>query len=278
MLQHTFSHIQGIGPKIEKNLWSAGVTTWANWQTPVPTRISANSTREALSTIEASYSALTDNDPSFFTSRLAANESWRIFSEFRDSVAYLDIETTGLDDFAEITTIALYDGRDIFTYVNGQNLDDFIDDIQKYKVIVSYNGKSFDVPFIERYFRTSLHHAQIDLRYILAKLGFKGGLKGCEKQLGLHRGNLDGVDGYFAVLLWREYKRTGNQRVLDTLLAYNIEDTVNLERLAVEAYNRHVVLTPFATNLTLPWPDQPSSQYTADIKIVDHLKNSFASY
>lgn len=278
MLQHTFSHIQGIGPKIEKNLWSAGITNWKSWQTPAPVRISANSTKEALSTIEASYSALTDKDPSFFTSRLAANESWRIFSEFRDSIAYLDIETTGLDDFAEITTIALYDGQDIFTYVNGQNLDDFVDDIQKYQVIVSYNGKSFDVPFIERYFRTSLDHAQIDLRYILAKLGFKGGLKGCEKQLGLHRGNLDGVDGYFAVLLWREYKKTKDQRVLDTLLAYNIEDTVNLERLAVEAYNRNVMLTPFATDLTLSWPTLPSSPYTADIKIVDHLKNSFSSY
>ncbi|MFT5730301.1 MAG: hypothetical protein ACI8PB_004479 [Desulforhopalus sp.] len=278
MLQHTFSHIHGIGPKIEKNLWSAGVTTWKGWQSPAPVRISANSTQEALSTIEASYTALTDNDPSFFTSRLAANESWRIFSDFRDSIAYVDIETTGLDDFSEITTIALYDGRDIFTYVNGQNLADFVDDIQKYKVIVSYNGKSFDVPFIERYFKTSLGHAQIDLRYILAKLGFKGGLKGCEKQLGLSRGNLDGVDGYFAVLLWREYKKTGDQRVLDTLLAYNIEDTVNLERLAVEAFNRNVMLTPFATDLTIAWPEPPSLPYSADNKIVDQLKNSFPSY
>jgi len=277
MLQHTFSHIQGIGPKIEKNLWSAGVTTWKSWQSPAPVKISAGSTQEALSTIEASYTALTAKDPSFFTSRLAANESWRIFSDFRDSTAYLDIETTGLDDFAEITTIALYDGQDIFTYVNGKNLDDFVDDIQKYKVIVSYNGKSFDVPFIERYFRTSLDHAQIDLRYILAKLGFKGGLKGCEKQLGLSRGNLDGVDGYFAVLLWREYKKTGDQRVLDTLLAYNIEDTVNLERLAVEAFNRNVMLTPFATDLTIAWPELPSLPYSADSKIVDQLK-SFASY
>jgi len=278
MLQHTFSHIQGIGPKIEKNLWSAGVTTWREWQSPAPIRISANSTQEALSTIEASYTALTESDPSFFTSRLAANESWRIFSDFRDSVVYLDIETTGLDDFAEITTIALYDGQDIFTYVNGKNLNDFVDDIQKYKVIVSYNGKSFDVPFIERYFRTSLNHAQIDLRYILAKLGFKGGLKGCEKQLGLSRGNLDGVDGYFAVLLWQEYKKTGDKCTLDTLLAYNIEDTVNLERLMVEAYNRNVVLTPFSTDLTLPYPELPSSPYKADNRIVDLLKNSFSSY
>lgn len=277
MLQHTFSHIPGIGPKIEKNLWSAGILNWQEWQIPAPIRISANSNSEAPILIEASQQALQNNDPTFFTSRLAANESWRIFSEFRNSIAYLDIETTGLDDFAEITTIALYDGKTVFTYVNGQNLNDFVDDICKYKVIVSYNGKSFDVPFIERYFKTRLNHAQIDLRYILAKLGFKGGLKGCEKQLGLDRGNLDGVDGYFAVLLWQMYKRTGDERALETLLAYNIEDTVNLERLAVEAYNRNVTNTPFAAELSLPWPELPSTSYTASTEIVDQLR-SYQTY
>ena len=30
-------------------------------------------------------------------------------------------------------------------------------------------------------------------------LGFKGGLKGCERQLGLDRGNLKDIDGFFAV-------------------------------------------------------------------------------
>ena len=92
------------------------------------------------------------------------------------------------------------------------NLDDFVNDIEKYQVIVSYNGKSFDIPFLERFFRIRLHHAQIDLRYVLARLGVKGGLKGCEKQLGLHRGNLDGVDGYFAVLLWHRYCRKMTKR------------------------------------------------------------------
>lgn len=273
MLQHTFSHISGIGPKIERNLWASGVTNWQEWQTPAPVKISANSASEAVKTLAASRQAIIDDNPSFFTSSLAASESWRIFSDFRDSVAYLDIETTGLDDFAEITTIALYDGKQIFTYINGRNLDDFVQDIEKFRVLVSYNGKSFDIPFIERYFRITLNQAQIDLRYILAKLGFKGGLKGCEKQLGLYRGELDGVDGYFAVLLWQLYKRTGNERALQTLLAYNVEDTVNLERLAVEAYNRNIAMTPFAADLALPWPELPDNPYRADKKIIDQLRS-----
>jgi len=80
---------------------------------------------------------------------------------------------------------------------------------------------------------------------VLFSLGFRGGLKGCERQLGMGRGDLKDIDGYFAVLLWDEYQRTGDQKVLDTLLAYNIQDTINLENLMVTAYNMKLRQTPF---------------------------------
>ncbi len=228
---------------------------------------------EATRVLQNSLVAL-ENDPSFFTRQLSSSEPWRIFPHYRDRTAYLDIETTGLDDAAEVTTIALYNGHEVFTYINGRNLDDFVRDIQKYQVIVSYNGKSFDIPFLERYFRIRLDHAQIDLRYVLARLGFKGGLKGCEKQLGMNRGNLDGVDGYFAVLLWHQYLHNNDESALETLLAYNIEDTVNLERLMVEAYNRNVLATPFAEKLLLPFPAPPPNPFVADYDCIERIKRS----
>lgn len=274
MLQHTFCHIPGIGFATEQKLWQAGIHTWQDWCDQLPVRISTAVRMDAEQIISESLGAL-DNTPRYFTDRLSSSDPWRIFAQYRDRTVYLDIETTGLDDYAEITTIALYDGDQVFTYVNGQNLYDFVQDIEKYQVIVSYNGKSFDIPFLERYFRIKLEHAQIDLRYTLARLGFTGGLKGCEKQLGLNRGNLDGVDGYFAVLLWREYQRTGDSKVLDTLLAYNIEDTVNLERLAVEAYNRNVLNTPFSDRLLLDCPAAPPNPKFADQQLIERLKGSF---
>lgn len=275
MLPHTFCHIPGIGPTTERKLWNAGISTWQDWRDPSPVRLPASTRVDALTVLEQSLSAI-DNNPGFFTDNLSSADSWRIFPHYREQTAYLDIETTGLDDYAEVTTIAVYDGRQVFTYVNGHNLEDFVDDIYKYSVIVSYNGKSFDIPFLENYFRISLDQAQIDLRYVLARLGFKGGLKGCEKQLGLHRGNLDGVNGYFAVLLWREYQRYRDKRVLNTLLAYNIEDTVNLERLVVEAYNRNIMATPFADKLALDCPAPPPNPYVADYETVEKLKRATA--
>ncbi|MEZ4549042.1 MAG: ribonuclease H-like domain-containing protein [Desulfobacterales bacterium] len=73
-----------------------------------------------------------------------------MFADFRHATAYVDIETTGLEN-PEITTISLYDGARIRYYVNGQNLDQFQDDITDYPLIVTYNGKTFDLPVIERF-------------------------------------------------------------------------------------------------------------------------------
>jgi uncharacterized protein YprB with RNaseH-like and TPR domain len=60
----------------------------------------------------------------------------------------------------------------------------------------------------------------------------------------MDRGDLNDIDGFFAVLLWDEYQRTGDQQALDTLLAYNIQDTVTLENLVVTAYNMKLKDTP----------------------------------
>ena len=276
MLTNTFIHIQSIGAITEQRLWDSGLWDWDSISDDHPIPISAGRKHFLVKGIEESKRHLVNRNPAYFSKQLPSNQSWRLFPEFRDSTVYLDIETTGLDRyFNRITTIALYDGQAIKTYVQGQNLDDFIEDIQKYKVIVSYNGKSFDVPFIENYFNIRLDQAHIDLRYILYSLGFKGGLKGCERQLGMDRGNLKDIDGFFAVLLWDEYQRTGDQKTLDTLLAYNIQDTINLESLMVTAYSIKLKQTPFYEKLLIPEsPPPPINPFRVDLGTVDRIKNS----
>ena len=270
MLTSTFCHIAGIGQATERTLWESGIHYWQDLMEH-PTCVARVSEHEIRTVLEQSTHAL-ESDPCFFTSQLKVADVWRLFPHFRKDTAYLDIETTGLGEQAEITTIALYDGDQVITYINGQNLEDFINDIERFKVLVTYNGISFDIPFIERFFRTTLTQAQLDLRFILARLGCKGGLKGCEKQLGINRGMLDGIDGTFAVLLWREYERYNNERALETLLAYNVEDTVNLERLMVEAYNRNVAATPFQDECSLPFPSTPQLSFQPDLDIVETIK------
>jgi uncharacterized protein YprB with RNaseH-like and TPR domain len=278
MLKNTFCHVPGIGPRVESRLWSAGYHSWESVLGKrcyeLPERLGS----ALASHISRSADELEDENAVFFETRLPPTEQWRMFPEFRRSAAYLDIETTGLrPEFCTITTIALFDGRDIRYYVYGRNLDDFVNDVARYKLLITYNGKCFDIPFIERYFGIEVKAAQIDLRYVLRSLGYRGGLKGCEKQLGIDRGGLDGVDGYFAVLLWHDYVENGNDLALETLLAYNIEDVVNLETLMVTAYNLKIKRTPFARSNAFEAPKSPALPFKPDKQTIDRIRSTYFS-
>ena len=265
MLRHTFCHLPGVAAGTEQRLWSAGLTTWDHAlagegakKTP-GRKLPADLLRESVQRHGV-------GDAAWFDARLPAAESWRLFADFRDRCAYLDIETTGMESYDLVTTIALYDGETIRTYVRGRNLEAFVNDVRAYKLLVTYNGKSFDLPILRRCLGCSLDQAHIDLRYVLAGLGVRGGLKSCERQLGVTRPGLEEVNGYMAVLLWHDYQRKKDQRSLDTLLAYNVQDTVNLEALMVYAHNTHLgrLAAPFAADYHLSPPGASLNPFTAD--------------
>ncbi len=273
MLKNTFIHIQGLGSKSEHRIWSSGVHSWDDLlrgSCPYVFHMREDTIKRC---IEESMDHLSKGNPKFFGNLLPSVQFWRLFPEFRETIAYLDIETTGLDSWSnEITTIALYDGKSIFTYIQGQNLDEFKEDIQKYKVLVTYNGRCFDVPFIEGYFGIKLNQVHIDLRYLLRNLGYSGGLKGCERKAGIDRRDLEGLDGYSAVLLWNDYQRSKNPKSLETLLAYNIQDVVNLEYLMVLSYNLKLKETPFVQSHQIPSPKEPEVPFKADKGIIERIR------
>lgn len=272
MLKNTFLHIPGIGTKTEKRLWESGIYSWDLFSENRKAGLLPKRLDTVDKYLRESKIQMESLNPNYFAELIPSGHHWRFFPEFRNDTVYLDIETTGLSRYDEtITTIALYDGGSIFYYVKDRNLEDFSKDIKKYKVIVTYNGKSFDVPFIERYFGIQLNQAHIDLRYVLGSLGFKGGLKSCESQLGFHRGDLTDIDGFFAVLLWNDYRRNGNHKALETLLAYNIQDVLTLENLMVISYNLKIEGTPFYKN-TLPEPILPRSPFRVDRITVERIR------
>ena len=81
-----------------------------------------------------------------------------------------------------------------------------------------------------------LDQIYLDLVHPLRRLGFVGGLKAIESQVGILRSEeTTGLGGFDAVRLWRAYNR-GDDDALDLLLEYNMEDVVNLEPLAELAY------------------------------------------
>jgi uncharacterized protein len=270
MLTNTFCHLPGIGEKTERALWAAGVTCWADalpGNGPVP-----GSWRAAWDDgLHESVRQHAARNVAWFARALPPREHWRLYRDYHGACAFLDIETTGLGPGCEVTTVALSDGATVRHYVRGRNLDDFPRDVRDYPLLVTYNGKSFDVPILEAAFGIRLPGAHVDLRHVLRSLGITGGPKGCERRLGLSRPDgLEDVDGSVAVLLWEEYRR-GDARALEALLAYNVQDVLSLQTLVVLAHNLKVARTPFAGSLSLPPPPVPPNPFRADRGLVERV-------
>ena len=219
MLTNTFCHLPGVGEIKERGLWAAGVTSW-DAAVQQASHMPRRSSRESwTSHVHESMRRYPRPGHRLLAQILPSNQQWRLYRDFQDSCAFVDIETTGLSPSDDITTAVLYDGRSVRYYINGDNLHRFPTDLQEYALLVTYNGKTFDIPFIERLFQIRLPQAHIDLRYPLKSLGLKGGLKSCERQLGMHRPGMEDVDGSVAVQLWNDYRRQKNVKSLETLLA-----------------------------------------------------------
>lgn len=251
IIDRSFVHLPGIGQKLERKIWDFGIYDWESCRDAViagdlhPTRET-----EVLEMIDRSIQER--DNPHFFEEHLPRAEHWRLFPELFHSVGYLDIETDGRHNNDSMTAASIYDGIHIHTYVRGENLTDLKDDLRNYQLLVTFNGKSFDIPMIEKNLGIKLNNIHIDLMHLFRSMDVTGGLKKIEAQFGVDRGALVGVDGYYAVLLWRYFRNMDDPRALETLLAYNVEDVIHLERLMIIAYNMKLERLGYFKDLAFP--------------------------
>ncbi len=275
MLTYTFCHLPGVGPATEKSWWKQGIASWDDFLSCKPRHMSAKRHLFLSHELEEDFDRLQSGQAAYFAARLPKSEMWRLFKSFADNLAYVDIETTGgLNGLDHITSIAVYDRKQVHTFVHGCNLEQTADLLHQTQLLVTYNGACFDLPYLRRELNIPLPPAHIDLRFLLAQLGFRGGLKGCERQLGIHREELDGFDGYLAVLLWRDYQIYKDQRYLNTLLRYNCADVIHLDQLMIEAWNRKLAQLPLPiAHLGLPPPAPFPNPYPLHPEILDAMSD-----
>lgn len=238
MITNSFIFLERVGDKLEQNIWRNGIYDWGSFLKR--SSIKGLSRRRKLHydrKILNARKALYNFDSGYFLDILPQSEMWRLYDFFREDAVFLDIETTGLGKIHDdITVFGLYDGLNTKTMIKGINLDyiSLRKELQKYKLIVTFNGASFDLPFIgKRYPDLIPKMPNFDVKSVTGRLGLKGGLKKIERDLGIKRGNV--VDKFYggdALTLWKMYRATGDDYYLNLLVEYNEYDIINLKAVA----------------------------------------------
>ncbi|MBW2983982.1 ribonuclease H-like domain-containing protein [Candidatus Woesearchaeota archaeon] len=238
MIRNSFIFLERVDHKIEQNLWAQGIYNWdaflrRKWVKGLsrPRKLYYN--RKILEAKKALYKF----NSSYFANMLPSTEIWRLYDFFKEDAVFFDIETTGLSNYADVTMFGLFDGIDTKILVRNisWDLDALKKEFKKYKMIVTYNGTSFDLPFVKKRYPDLIpdNIPHFDLRFACNRIGLTGGLKGVEKALGIKRRKLvDGLDGGDALRLWKMYKATGDEHYINLLVEYNEEDIINLKTIA----------------------------------------------
>ncbi|MGI0148482.1 MAG: ribonuclease H-like domain-containing protein, partial [Thermoplasmata archaeon] len=223
MLRETFVHVRGVGYRTEERLWRSGFRTWDDFSEsrrppPIPARLA----RSVEDELDRSAEALRRGRHRYFARALPSRDQWRAWRDFRRRAVYLDIETTGLSIGRNaVTVVGLYDGTRKRSFVQGENLEKLPGAIQGMKLLVTFNGSRFDVPFLRKAFpRMAFDQIHMDVLHPLRRLGFVGGLKSIEAEMGISRSDeTTGLRGFDAIRLWHAYE-AGDDDALDLLLEY----------------------------------------------------------
>ena len=159
----------------------------------------------------------------------------------KSAEAYLDIETTGLSQLYDaITVVGIYlcsDHEDRLVQLFGDQItkDNLKSALKNVHRIYTYNGRRFDLPFIDAFLGINLEAEfdHCDLMYDCWACNLRGGFKAVERRLQIPR-QTEGVTGLDAVRLWWQYRESYDEDALNLLLQYNKEDVVNLKELRIK--------------------------------------------
>lgn len=145
-------------------------------------------------------------------------------------IGYLDIEASFR---GEVTVVGLLrmDRGALQLVGDAITRDVLVDSLHGLDTLCTFNGESFDLPVLRRAFGLGLieRYRSLDLFIECRRNGLRGGLKRIEASLSIPR-RIRGVNGVDAMVLWDRWTR-GDRQALQTLLAYNRDDVVNLALL-----------------------------------------------
>jgi len=235
MIQESFVFLEKCGPGRELSFWKQGIKDWQEFLGREKVVGIAAAKKEFYNRkIREAQQALSEDNAAYFIGKLPAKEMWRLYSYFKEDCCFLDIET---DSYGNIIIGGISNYYNTNTFVKGFNLEKNLleKELAKYKIIITFNGSSFDLPKLKKQLRLEVGMPHIDLKPLCVNLGLKGGLKEVERILNLKRpAHLYGNP----VELWKAFHASGDREYLQLLVDYNSEDIENLKGIMNVVYKR----------------------------------------
>lgn len=219
--------------------------------------------------------------------RIEATEEWyhSLLWDFYfagRSVCALDIETTGLDRRRDRFVLGgLYDPGErllhqVFaedTSEEAEALETFMDLVHQFDVIVTYNGRHFDLPFLEERIRRTgadrdgdgktRHEDGYDLDLYQAVNGHSPirrllpnlKQKTVEAYMGIWSDRSDEISGAESVELYWNYLKTADPQARRQILLHNSDDVLQLTRLVkvLEKCDVHRAMYHMGFPVGTPW-------------------------
>src|SRR6266446_669646 len=283
LITSTFCHLRGIGPDREQALWKSGVVTWDDFEKKYQPQLSLFSGNPSGSTVlrelELSRRALEERQLEYFAETLPKREHYRLAYAFPEDTIFLEIETTGLSRYYDyITLVGLSRGSSYYVHLRGSDPQPLIDAINSAKVVVTFNGSLFDLPFLAQEFGAlRVPKVHIDLRFLARRIGLKGGQKELEERLSLKRpAEISDMRGDSAPVLWHRFRR-GNEDALRKLILYNHSDVHGMKGIF------DVVVGRLIKGLRIPLSELIHTRFASmraplDAKVeVDRLRAAFGN-
>ena len=266
MLKSSFQHLERIGAHRERELWRQGVMTWDALERQRGRQLFLFGNDYARQLADSRRS-LKEGNVEYFARRLARREHYRIAFAFPSDTIFLDIETTGLSLYYDHITLIGWSRQGKYgVFIKGQEDSAFRRALAEAKVVVTFNGSLFDLPFIRKEFPSvKLPVVHIDLRFLAKRAGFSGGQKALERRIGIVRNQLEGIDGSTAVVLWHEYSR-GSRESLATLIRYNHADIEGMKPILDESVARLLESTEVPKAI---WPETRFAKDRSRLRLND---------
>ena len=162
----------------------------------------------------------------------------------------LDIETTGLNPsqnkfilggLFDLQTKTMYQYFAESRAEEEETLASFLEEVCKLDLVITYNGRHFDLPFMQnrmsKYGLNEVLPYNLDLYLVInghspiKKLVPNLKQKTIENYMGLWDSRADEISGGESVELYNRYENTGNSELEEKILLHNSDDVLQLSRL-----------------------------------------------